>query len=323
MTAPGAPRWRRRLVAAYSSLLLAFSGYMIADTFWIERVYSVVETPTGGVDADAEDATSEEGDGDAADDSGVTSTGSSAQAVITDTSYVAEGVAITLTEYREFDTTIHVADIQVDSAQGLRTAFAQSAYGRNITETTSSIAAAKDAILAINGDFYGAQNTGYVLRDGIIYRDTGTSGQEALVVDAAGDLSIIDEGEVALAELEAEGVQQVLSFGPGLIVEGQIAVTDADEVDRAMSSNPRTAIGQVGEGHYVFVVSDGRTSESEGLTLVQLAEFMESLGAVTAYNLDGGGSSTMYFNGQVINKPTTNGRDVEERSVSDIVYIGS
>ena len=74
--------------------------------------------------------------------------------------------------------------------------------------------------------------------------------------------------------------------------------------------------------HYVFVVSDGRTEESEGLSLLELAEFMDTLGVETAYNLDGGGSSTMYFNGEVINKPTTSGRNIKERSVSDIVYIG-
>ncbi|WP_330390340.1 phosphodiester glycosidase family protein [Blautia sp. Marseille-P3201T] len=72
----------------------------------------------------------------------------------------------------------------------------------------------------------------------------------------------------------------------------------------------------------MFVVSDGRTEESEGLSLLELAEFMDTLGVETAYNLDGGGSSTMYFNGEVINKPTTSGRNIKERSVSDIVYIG-
>ena len=74
--------------------------------------------------------------------------------------------------------------------------------------------------------------------------------------------------------------------------------------------------------HYMFVVSDGRTDESAGLSLSQLAEFMQGLGVVTAYNLDGGGSSTMYFNGEVINNPTTSGRSIKERSVSDIVYSG-
>ena len=103
---------------------------------------------------------------------------------------------------------------------------------------------------------------------------------------------------------------------------GQITVSSSYEVARAMQSNPRTAIGIIDELHYVFVVADGRTSESEGLSVYELAKFMQSLGAKTAYNLDGGGSSTMYFNGNVVNNPTSNGRTIRERSVSDIVYIG-
>lgn len=71
-----------------------------------------------------------------------------------------------------------------------------------------------------------------------------------------------------------------------------------------------------------IVVADGRTEESQGLSLYQMAEVLKAYGAQTAYNLDGGGSSTLYFNGQVINKPTTNGNTISEREVSDIVYIG-
>lgn len=102
----------------------------------------------------------------------------------------------------------------------------------------------------------------------------------------------------------------------------RVSVTESEEVGKAKTSNPRTAIGIVEEGHYLFVVSDGRTDESAGLSLHDLAEFMQSIGAKTAYNLDGGGSSTMYFNGEIVNNPTTNGRSIQERSVSDIVYIG-
>ena len=89
-----------------------------------------------------------------------------------------------------------------------------------------------------------------------------------------------------------------------------------------MASNPRTAIGIIDENHYIIVVSDGRTSESKGLSLYQMAEVMKSYGVKTAYNLDGGGASTLYFNGQVINKPTTGGNRISDRAVSDIVYIG-
>ena len=89
-----------------------------------------------------------------------------------------------------------------------------------------------------------------------------------------------------------------------------------------MASNPRTAIGLIDNNHFVFIVSDGRTDESEGLSLYQLAEFMTNLGIKTAYKLDWGGSSTMYFNGNVINKPVSRGSSISERGVSDIVYIG-
>jgi len=102
--------------------------------------------------------------------------------------------------------------------------------------------------------------------------------------------------------------------------DGEIAVDVNTEVDKAKTSNPRTAIGIIDANHFIFVVSDGRTTESEGLSLYELAEFMQELGAETAYNLDGGGSSTMYFNGSVINNPTSGG-SIKERSVSDIVYI--
>ena len=88
-----------------------------------------------------------------------------------------------------------------------------------------------------------------------------------------------------------------------------------------MGSNPRTAIGQVSALHYIMVVSDGRTDASEGLTLLELAQVMRQYGCVIAYNLDGGGSSTLWFNGKVINNPT-DGRKASERSVSDIVCIG-
>ena len=146
--------------------------------------------------------------------------------------------------------------------------------------------------------------------------------QEDLVIYEDGSFEIITEEEITAEELLEQGAKEILSFGPALIENGTISVTEEDEVGKAMASNPRTAIGIIDDLHYVFVVSDGRTEESEGLSLLELAEFMDSIGVETAYNLDGGGSSTMYFNGAVVNNPTTSGRSVKERSVSDIVCIG-
>jgi len=228
-----------------------------------------------------------------------------------------------VTTSRVDDTTVYVADIQVSSLEYLKTALAGGTYGRNITAVTSSIASSSNAILAINGDYYGARDSGYVIRNGVLYRsESAGSDQEDLVVYSDGSFDIVTEGSVTAQELLDKGAQQVLSFGPGLIDGGQLTVSADSEVGRSMTSNPRTAIGEISPLHYVFVVADGRTSESAGLSLYQLAQYMQSLGVQTAYNLDGGGSSTMYFNGQVINNPTTNGSTIKERKVSDIVYIG-
>ena len=236
--------------------------------------------------------------------------------------YQDDNISITVTKYREYDTDIYVADVKVSSMKYLKTALADDTYGRNVTARTSETAQNKNAILAINGDYYGARSSGYVIRNGVLYRDTAAENQEALVINTDGSFEIITEGKTSASSLVDNGAAHVLSFGPTLIRDGKISVTTEDEVGKAKASNPRTAIGLIDELHYVFVVADGRTSESEGLSLYQLAEFMKTLNVETAYNLDGGGSSTMYFNGNIVNRPTTGGNSISERSVSDIVYIG-
>ena len=228
---------------------------------------------------------------------------------------------ITIKQYRAYDSTIYVADVTVSDVSSLKTALADDTYGRNITELTSEIASNHNAVLAINGDYYGARQSGYVLRNGQIYRNSSGS-REALAILKNGDFQFVTEGDVSLDDLQQNGALQVFSFGPTLLKNGSIAVSENEEVGMAMASNPRTAIGRLGKNHYVFVVSDGRTEESAGLSLYQLASFMKSLGVSDAYNLDGGGSSTMVFQGKIINNPTTNGHSIEERAVSDILYIG-
>ena len=230
------------------------------------------------------------------------------------------GYSISVTEYYENDTKIYVADITLASSQSLKTAFANGTYGRNVTDTTSSIAEENNAALAINGDYYGARQSGYVIRNGIVYRNKG-NGSDVMCIFANGTMEILNDKDYSADELVSMGVWQAFSFGPALVENSSVSVNVNSEVGQAMASNPRTAVGIIDTNHFVFVVSDGRTSESSGLSLYELAMFMQGLGVKTAYNLDGGGSSTMYYNGSVINKPTTNGR-ISERAVSDIVYIG-
>ena len=350
---------RRHLWAiCFSLCLIGFTAYLLLDTFAIRRVYTVVPQAgnLAGSETEADAAgtssagnagssgtntagTSSAGDigtdaagTESAGDTGTDSTGSgevstdedsaSSSPVITANSYTDGNISITLTEYRRYDTTIYVADVQVTSVSDLKTAFADSSYGRNITEKTSDIAEDVNAILAVNGDFYGAQESGYVIRNGVLYRDMAADDRQDLVIYEDGSFEVVEESEITAQELLDKGAWQVLSFGPGLVEDGEIAVSENEEVGKAMASNPRTALGVTEDGHYLFVVSDGRTSESEGLSLYEMAEFMQSLGAAIAYNLDGGGSSTMYFNGEVVSNPNTSGRSIKERSVSEIVYIG-
>lgn len=245
-------------------------------------------------------------------------------ATVTDSSYKDDNISINLTETTVNNTQVYVADITVSSSDYLKTAFAQNAFGTNVTAKTSETAADNNAILAVNGDYYGANSTGYVIRNGVVYRDTvrENSNNGDLAIYKDGSFKIIYEDQISADQLVKDGVVNLLAFGPALVENSEIAVGTNEEVGQAMASNPRTAIGIIDENHYIIVVSDGRTSESKGLSLYQMAEVMKSYGVKTAYNLDGGGSSTLYFNGQVINKPTTGGNKISERSVSDIVYIG-
>ena len=245
-------------------------------------------------------------------------------ATVTDSSYKDDNISINLYETTVNSTQVYIADVTVSSSDYLKTAFAQNAFGTNVTAKTSETAADNNAILAVNGDYYGANSTGYVIRNGVVYRDTvredSSNGDLAIYKD--GSFKIIYEDQISADQLVKDGVVNLLAFGPALVENGEIAVGTNEEVGQAMASNPRTAIGIIDENHYIIVVSDGRTSESKGLSLYQMAEVMKSYGVKTAYNLDGGGSSTLYFNGQVINKPTTGGNKISERAVSDIVYIG-
>ena len=238
-------------------------------------------------------------------------------------SYKDDNVSINLTTKTVSNTKVYIADITVSSPKYLKTALAQNTYGNNITAKTSVTATNNNAILAINGDFYGANTTGYVIRNGVVYRNTvredASNGDLAIYKD--GSFGIVYENDVSAEDLVKNGVVNLLAFGPTLVNNGKITVSSNSEVGQSMASNPRTAIGIIDKNHYVIVVSDGRTSESQGLSLYQLAQVMKSYGVKTAYNLDGGGSSTLYFNGKVVNKPTTNGT-ISERAVSDIVYIG-
>ena len=301
----------------YGLVLFSYTSYALLDTFVIPHPMKTVMAESANIEATSGIKESIE----AKINEKLEPASSTVEGGTVIGNYSDSNVSITVKEYREYDSAIYVADITVSDVSYLKTALASNTYGRNITETTSNIASENNAILAINGDYYGARQSGYVIRNGSLYRNS-SGNRDALAIMKNGEFEFVTEGETSAETLLENGALQVFSFGPVLLEDGSISVTENEEVGMAMASNPRTAIGYLGKNHYVFVVSDGRTSESAGLSLYELAEFMQSLGVVDAYNLDGGGSSTMVFKGEVINTPTTNGHSTQERAVSDILYIG-
>ena len=260
--------------------------------------------------------------------------------------YSDPNIYIDITTHRDEEdtTTYYVADIRLKSLENLKTALAKDTFGENINERTSDICKRKKGILAIDGDTYGSQEGGYVVRNGKVLRTTKNLNRgrkyrksDDLVIYGDGTFEIFDEATTDLQTIVDKGAWQVFSFGPGLVINGAIAVREDEEVGTAMQDNrnQRCAIGIIAPLHYVFVVSDGRSNESFGLSLFNIANIMKDLHCMNAYNLDGGGSATMYMDdgtgnanghGHLVNKPTQDlygqSGTVGQREVSDIVYIG-
>lgn len=220
--------------------------------------------------------------------------------------------------------TYYIADVQVKDTTDIYSAFAKNKFGRNIVETTSNIAEDNDAVFAINGDYYGFREDGILIRNGVLYRDTGA--REGFAFYEDGTMDTYDETTTSAEKLISEGVIDTFSFGPTLVKDGT-AITNFESVkiDKNMgnssiqNSNPRTGVGMISPNHYVFVVVDGRKEGySKGMTLNEFSKLFEELGCTEAYNLDGGGSSTMYFMGRVVNNPL--GKN-QEREISDILYF--
>jgi len=223
----------------YSLMLIGFTIYMILDTFVTSQVYSVVQSPNTNISTTQN-----------LDTGKITSTSNL---------YEDDNIKIELKEYTVESTQVYVADVEIKNAEFLKTAFANNSYGKNVTAKTSAIANSVNAILAINGDYYGVQESGYVLKNGVIYRSTSAGNKEDLVIYKDGSFEIINESEVDINTLLNKGAYNILSFGPGLVKNGEVSISQNYEVAKAMTSNPRTAIGIIDDLHYVFVVSDGRT----------------------------------------------------------------
>jgi len=310
-----------------SGILLALGivAYLAADRFLIEHVeiadvnaYASAVAAESTVESSASDAAAAAAEEEAAID----------PVTYDNWNYRSADISISITEYSSGNgndaLTYFVADVVLADATQLASAFAENQFGRNIIAYTSDIAEENDAIFAVNGDYYGFRDDGIIIRNGVIYRDEPARVGLAFFLD--GSMQVYDETQTSAEELLAQGVWNTLSFGPALLDDYQVVENlSTVEIDTNFGNHPiqgnqpRTGIGIIDENHFVFIVVDGRSKGySTGVSLSEFAELFRQLGCSEAYNLDGGGSATMYFMGRVVNNPL--GRH-KERGTSDILYI--
>lgn len=244
--------------------------------------------------------------------------------------YADPTLRVTIETDRYLDTDIWIARVQCADPSQLRTALA-GPYGGKGTARPDVMARRANAVLAINGDFYSYGGWGVVLRQGRLYRMRPDGHSDILLIDDAGDFHVAlkaDE-QAFLAVYDALGgaaeqggsVVNVLTFGPALVVEGELAHDVFVRHDGgARPPAQRMVIAQDGPLSYLCVCSEGPESKnSVGLTLAQMADYVHALGCTTAYNLDGGSSSAMVFGEAKINAASTG----KVRSVADIVYFST
>ena len=226
---------------------------------------------------------------------------------VTENSYTSPDISITVSEETLGRTTYYLADIYVRDITCFRSAMAGDTYGSGFRDSIADMAALNNALLAVNGDYYGNTNEGVVIRNGVIYRANRTN-CDVCVLYYDGTMQVMPGASFSVEDAVERGAWQAWTFGPALLDTDGSVLTSFDSTGRIISANPRTAIGYYEPGHYCLVVVDGR-GESAGITLPDLSQLFYDLGCTAAYNLDGGNSSIMVWNSEVINDPSGGGRE--------------
>lgn len=248
------------------------------------------------------------------------------EVVVTENSYSSPNVSLTI-ERKEYisdngaKSVYFVADIYVGSIECFSSSLLHDELTYYATAPMAECAAEVNAICAVNGDFTCYQDyDGYAVtyRKGQLYRRGDYSTYQVCALFNDGTMETYFPGEYKLDDLLERGLWQFWHFGPLLINSDGTANTKFDWQEGIAYQNPRTAVGYYEPGHYCYVVVDGRQDNySAGLKLSELAQLMVDMGCKCAYNLDGGGSAQMYFDGRIVSSPSNGGA----RPLGDILYV--
>lgn len=245
--------------------------------------------------------------------------------VMKELAYYSQDTAIEITVSRVNKSDVYVADIYIRSLDRLRRGFEGGEWKgkrQNMARVTD-MALTHNAILALTGDNAHNNENSIVYENGVQRRKKRPN-RQVCVIFMDGEMRTYKSTDITVKKLEdtGKGVWQTFQFGPGLLDEEGHAYKKYQS--SVSTANPRAAIGYYEPGHYCLIQVDGRGSKSQleagkinvGMTLKELADFMEGLGCKAAYNLDGGQSAMMWFNDRIISTPYKGGRPC-----GDIVYI--
>ena len=214
-----------------------------------------------------------------------------------------------------------VASIKIAHPSQLRTT-AANGFQSEMTMKGTAMAKRVNAVLAINGDYFYFTHHGYILRQGQLFLDDLRGDRDVLLIDEDGDFHIVRNpftGQVSQT-INGKQVVQAFFFGPVLVENGKM-VRDMDlRYDmRAEERRQRMCIAQVGPLEYKCICCGPPARGNSGMNLMEFARLVYSLGVETAYNLDGGDSTMMIFNGQKVNDP----KSPDTRDIADIIYFAS
>ena len=231
------------------------------------------------------------------------------EVVITDHSYSSPNVSVSIEtfsgDYNGFYETYYVCDIYVASMENFQTYFANGQYTYYGEQEAVTMARNSGAILSMNGDWCNNQKFGILVRNGVVYHEDPMA-FDLCVLNYDGTVETYAPGTYDPADIIAAGACHTWKFGPMLLDSRGKAMTSFNTT--AVIENeaaPRSGFGYYEPGHYCFVVADGRQSHARGMVLKEFAQLFEELGCVRAYNMDGGASSVLTFEGKLYNKPSS------------------
>ena len=224
------------------------------------------------------------------------------------------------------DVTVYYVYVTVADKSQLRTATAGKPRSKT-TEIVAVMAEKNNAVLAFNGDYYNYRDVGVVYRSGERIRYNIRAGMDMLIVDENGELVIIESPTKTKIEnfLKEHTIVEAFSFGPALIKDGVRLQFKYAEKNSCGYPTPdeRLIICQLadteeGRNQYLFIACD-----DPGLSVRRMTDLAEEKGAIVAYNLDGGNSTSVYLCGNRINNLMTGKDGQVPRAVGDIIYFAT